>query len=52
MHALTAATYLGNGIFREAMARDLGITPGDLDTRAAAVFEHMFSGLERANRPR
>ncbi|MEC3916898.1 TetR/AcrR family transcriptional regulator [Nocardia sp. CDC160] len=45
MHALTAATYLGYCVFREAFARDLGIPVDELDGRAAAVYERMVSGL-------
>jgi AcrR family transcriptional regulator len=45
MHALTAATYLGYSIFREAIARDLDIDPGDLDRRAGRVYDQMLKGL-------
>lgn len=44
-HAMTAATYLGYCIFREAMARDLGISPKDLDERAADVYDLMLAGI-------
>ncbi|CAM3047990.1 TetR/AcrR family transcriptional regulator [Prescottella defluvii] len=47
MHALTAATYLGYGVFRETMARELGIEVTELDTRATHVFELMLAGLEQ-----
>ena len=45
MHALSAATYLGYGIFRESIARDLGIDAVELDSRASAVFDLMLDGL-------
>jgi AcrR family transcriptional regulator len=38
MHVITAATYLGYAVFREAFARDTGIDPSELDTRTAAAF--------------
>lgn len=44
-HAMTVATHLGYCVFREAMARDLGITPTELDRRAAAVYDDMLAGL-------
>ncbi|MVU77229.1 TetR family transcriptional regulator [Nocardia sp. ET3-3] len=47
LHALTAATYLGYSIFREAFARDLGIPATELDARATAAFEQMVSALQR-----
>lgn len=47
MHVLTAATYLGYGVFREVMARDLGIDPGELDRRASRVFDAILAGLGR-----
>lgn len=47
MHALTAATYLGYGVFRETMARELGIDVAELDARASAVFDLMLAGLQR-----
>lgn len=45
MHAMTAATYLGYCIFRQAIARDLDLDPAELDERAVAVFEQMITGL-------
>ncbi|UDL97081.1 TetR/AcrR family transcriptional regulator [Streptomyces longhuiensis] len=45
MHAMTAATYLGYCIFREALARDLGLDPDELDQRASAVYDLMLDGL-------
>lgn len=50
MHAMTAATYLGYCIFREAIARDLGLHPDDLDRRAADVYDLMLDGLVRGPR--
>ena len=47
-HALTAATYLGYAIFRETIARDLGISPGALDPQAESVYQHMLNGLTTA----
>lgn len=51
MHALTAATYLGYGVFRETMARDLGISGEDLDVRATVVFDQMLAGLQAGVQP-
>lgn len=48
MHALTAATYLGYSLFRDVIARDLGIDPADLDQRAARVYDQMLAGLTPA----
>src|SRR5690606_34311497 len=45
MHALSAATYLGYSLFRETMARDLGVPEDELDRRAFAVFNRMLEGL-------
>lgn len=45
LHAMTAATYLGYCIFREAIARDLAIEAEDLDARAAVVFDRITRGL-------
>ncbi|WP_432103051.1 TetR/AcrR family transcriptional regulator [Streptomyces sp. bgisy091] len=45
MHAMTAATYLGYCIFRETLARDLGLEPDALDERAAAAYDRMLHGL-------
>ncbi|MFF2307792.1 TetR/AcrR family transcriptional regulator [Streptomyces sp. NPDC058128] len=45
MHAMTAATYLGYCIFRETIARDLGLDPEELDQRASAVYDLMLDGL-------
>lgn len=45
MHLMTAATYLGYAVFRDAMAREAGIALQDLDRRALAVFAKMVKGL-------
>lgn len=45
MHLLTAATYLGYAVFREAMAREANIAAAELDCRALAVFSKMVNGL-------
>ncbi|MFF7552459.1 TetR/AcrR family transcriptional regulator [Streptomyces olivaceus] len=45
MHAMTAATYMGYCIFRESLARDLGLEPEELDERAEAVYDRMLQGL-------
>ncbi|WP_432016555.1 TetR/AcrR family transcriptional regulator [Streptomyces hydrogenans] len=50
MHAMTAATYLGYSIFREAIARDLGLHPDELDRRAADVYDLMLDGLVAGGR--
>lgn len=47
MHAMTAATYMGYGIFREVIARDLGISPTELDRRAEAIFDRFVDALQR-----
>ena len=47
MHAMTAATYMGYGIFREVIARDLGISPTELDRRAEAVYDQFLDALQR-----
>ncbi|MFC9761840.1 TetR/AcrR family transcriptional regulator [Rhodococcus jostii] len=51
MHALTAATYLGYCVFREVMARNLGIDTAELDQRAAAVYSDMLDGLQGTRIP-
>ncbi|MFJ7948649.1 TetR/AcrR family transcriptional regulator [Streptomyces sp. NPDC096354] len=45
MHAMTAATYLGYCIFREAIARDLDLDLEELDERASEVYDRMLEGL-------
>ncbi|MDA3646889.1 TetR/AcrR family transcriptional regulator [Saccharopolyspora indica] len=45
VHAMTAATYMGYCIFREAIARELGLELGELDARAGAVYERLVAGL-------
>ncbi|MFB8402334.1 TetR/AcrR family transcriptional regulator [Streptomyces sp. NPDC055912] len=50
MHAMTAATYLGYCIFRETIARDLGLDPEELDQRASAVYDLMLDGLTAGGR--
>jgi AcrR family transcriptional regulator len=47
LHVLTAATYLGYAIFREAMARDTGIAEVQLDERIRKAFDQMLSALTR-----
>ncbi|MFJ7626027.1 TetR/AcrR family transcriptional regulator [Streptomyces sp. NPDC097595] len=47
MHAMTAATYLGYAIFRETIARELGLELEELDQRAFAVYDLMLEGLVR-----
>lgn len=44
-HAMTAATYLGYCVFRDTIARELGLTPDELDDRAEVVYERMVGGL-------
>lgn len=51
MHAMTASTYLGYCIFRDAIARRLGVTPDELDKRSEAVFDRMLSGLTGGDQP-
>ncbi|MFI5609043.1 TetR/AcrR family transcriptional regulator [Amycolatopsis sp. NPDC051903] len=48
MHAMTASTYLGYCIFRDAIARALDISPEDLDRRSQPVFDQMLSALTQA----
>ncbi|MFB7997570.1 TetR/AcrR family transcriptional regulator [Streptomyces sp. NPDC056002] len=50
MHAMTAATYLGYCIFRETIARDLGLEAEELDERASAVYDLMLDGLTADHR--
>lgn len=45
MHAMTAVTYFGYCLFRETIARDLGVEPADLDRRAADIYDRMLQGL-------
>ncbi|GAB3571420.1 hypothetical protein GCM10027445_26780 [Amycolatopsis endophytica] len=45
VHAMTAVTYLGYSIFRETIARELGIDVNELDTRAGAIYEQMVQRL-------
>lgn len=49
VHAMTAVTYLGYCVFREAMAKELGIDPAELDSRATAVYDKMIEGLATAD---
>lgn len=44
-HALTGALYLGYGIFREQMARELDMSLDELDQRAERVAAHMIYGI-------
>lgn len=51
MHAMTAATYMGYCIFREAIARELGLELDELDARAGAVYEQLVTGLAAPTSP-
>jgi AcrR family transcriptional regulator len=51
MHAMTAVTSFGYCIFRSAIARELEITPVELDQRAGVVYDRMLSGLTAGERP-
>lgn len=46
-HAMTAVLYLGYGLYREQIARELGISLEDLDERAISVDERMAVGIAR-----
>lgn len=45
LHVMTASTYLGYAIFREAFADETGISLADLDERARAVYDRMLDAL-------
>ncbi|MEV0702423.1 helix-turn-helix domain-containing protein [Saccharopolyspora sp. NPDC050389] len=51
LHAMTAATYLGYCIFRETIARELGVELDELDERAGAVYERLVAGLAADDLP-
>ncbi|MDA3629648.1 TetR/AcrR family transcriptional regulator [Saccharopolyspora oryzae] len=51
LHAMTAATYMGYCIFREAIARELGVELDELDARAGAVYEQLVTGLAAPTTP-
>ncbi|MGD6747048.1 TetR/AcrR family transcriptional regulator [Streptomyces sp. BH106] len=44
-HVMTAAAQMGYVIFREAYARDTGVTVDELDARAARAYGLMLAGL-------
>ncbi|MBB3044187.1 TetR/AcrR family transcriptional regulator [Nocardioides soli] len=48
LHVLTAATYMGYCIFREAYARDTGLTPEALDERILDTFGDVLKRLVQA----
>ncbi|MFJ4656980.1 TetR/AcrR family transcriptional regulator [Nocardia sp. NPDC088792] len=45
LHVLTAAAAYGYSVMREAAARDLGITPAELDERVLPVYDRMVGLL-------
>lgn len=47
-HAATATVYLGYGVFRQVLARDLGIAADELDRRMIPVVAAMIEGATRA----
>lgn len=47
LHVLTASTYLGYVVFREAMAAETGIDADDLDERAQRAFARVLDSLTR-----
>lgn len=47
-HALTSVTYRGYCIYREVMAREVGIPLDQLDKRARKIFEQMLEGIVRS----
>lgn len=50
LHALTASAYLGYGIFRELMARELDVDIADLDRRTRVLYEAMLEKLAEDSR--
>lgn len=45
LHVLTASTYLGYVVFREAIAAETGIDPDELDERARTTYARMLDSL-------
>lgn len=45
LHAFMVAAYKGYIVFREALARDLGVPVGQLDARVAAVHDQVLEAL-------
>ncbi len=46
---LTACTYLGYVVFRDAIAEEIGIPGDELDTRARSTFNAVLSALGGAS---
>jgi AcrR family transcriptional regulator len=46
LHVLTAAAYLGYGVFREQFARELEISPDELDQRVTAAFPTLLAAVD------
>lgn len=51
MHVLTAATYLGYAVFREAMAEETSIPLPELDSRARASFARIVDAVAGSGTP-
>ncbi|HVX53763.1 helix-turn-helix domain-containing protein [Nocardioides sp.] len=45
MHAFTVAAYKGYVIFREALARDIGVPVDELDQRVLAVYDRVLESM-------
>lgn len=45
LHAVTSAAILGYSLFREAFARDLGVSTDELDRRATDAFAMLLRGV-------
>lgn len=45
MHGLTVAAYKGYVIFRDVLARDLGVAVEDLDARVLAVYDSVIDSM-------
>lgn len=50
VHAMTMAAQLGYCVFRENLARELGLTPEELDAGTGTVFDRMLEGLRPPKR--
>lgn len=45
LHVLTASTYLGYAVFRDALAEETGIPLPELDSRARAAFDRIVDAI-------
>ena len=52
VHAMISSATLGYTIFRDQMARELKLTPEELDTKAEKVLVKMIQGLRSTRAPK